>query len=93
LCKQKKNMKKIFYLLPVLLLFSCTENQRAKSWGGNANLDLPKGEKLVTVTWKESEIWYLTRPMRVDEVAETYKFHESSNFGIMEGTVTIVEHK
>jgi hypothetical protein len=86
-------MRKILYLLPVLLLFGCTENQRAKNWGGNAKLDLPKGEKLITVTWKESEIWYLTRPMGVDEVAETYKFREESNFGIMEGTVTIIEHK
>ncbi len=93
MCKQKRKMKKIFYLLPVLLLFGCTENERAKSFGGDATIDLPNGQKLVTITWKETQLWYLTRPMRSDEAAETYKFHESSNFGILEGTVTVVEHK
>lgn len=86
-------MKKVLYVLPLLVLFGCTENQRAKSWGGDATLDLPKGEKLVNVTWKESQLWYLTRPMKSEETAETYVFHESSNYGVMEGTVTITEHK
>ena len=86
-------MKKVLYVLPLLVLFGCTENQRAKSWGGDATLDLPKGEKLVNVTWKESQLWYLTRPMKSEEIAETYVFHESSNYGVMEGTVTITEHK
>jgi hypothetical protein len=86
-------MKKILYVLPLLVLFGCTENERAKSWGGNTNLDLPKGQKLVNVTWKETQLWYLTRPMKSDDIAETYVFHESSNYGVMEGSVTIIEHK
>ena len=38
-------------------------------------------------------LWYLTKPMTEDDVAETYKFQESSDLGIMEGTVTVVETK
>jgi hypothetical protein len=34
-------------------LFSCTENSRIKNFGGEGDLDLPSGNKLVNVTWKE----------------------------------------
>jgi len=44
------------------------------------------------VTWKESEIWILTRDMREDDSVETYDFSEKSSWGILEGRVTIKEH-
>lgn len=31
--------------------------------------------------------------MSKDDIAETYKFVEDSNFGILEGSVTIIETK
>lgn len=65
----------------------------AKNYGGEYTINLPKGEKLVNVTWKDADIWYLTRPMTDKDVAETYKFQEDSTFNVMEGTVTIVESK
>ena len=82
-----------FVVLFGILTPSCTEQQRAKSWGGATTMDLPPGKKLVNVTWKQENFWYLTRSMRADEEAETYTFQESSAFGVMEGTVTIKEHK
>ena len=36
-------------------------------------------------------MWYLTRPMRDDEEPETHTFEQSSEFGVFEGTVTIIE--
>jgi len=65
----------------------------AKSWGGSTTLALPVNTKLVTITWKDTEIWYLTRPMRSDETAETYTFHEQSTVGILQGKVIITESK
>ena len=65
----------------------------AKNFGGDYTLKLPKNEKLVMVTWKDNSLWYLTKPMTEDDIAETYKFQESSDLGIMEGTVTVVETK
>lgn len=64
-----------------------------RSWGGEMTLDLPADQKLMKITWKDDSLWYLTRPMAPDEVAETYTFQESSNTGLLEGTVTINETK
>jgi hypothetical protein len=88
-------MKKLFFsaIAFSLLFSSCTENERAKNFGGNTTIDLPKGEKLVNVTWKEDELWYLTRPMTAADSAVNYTFREKSSFGVWEGTVTLKESK
>lgn len=75
----------------VLLSSGC--QTATKSFGGSMTLELDPGEKLVEITWKEESLWYLTRPMREDEEPEIYKFKQSSEFGIFEGTVTVVESK
>lgn len=64
-----------------------------ESFGGDYTLRLPKNEKLLMITWKDNSLWYLTKPMTEDDIAETYKFQESADLGIMEGTVTVVETK
>jgi hypothetical protein len=86
-----KSLTLISALTLGLLVASCTENQRAKSWGGTATIDLPVNTKLVSVTWKDANLWYITRPMRDGEKAETYKFQEESNFGALEGLYVITE--
>lgn len=75
------------------LTASCTENARVKAWGGTGDINLPAGQKLVNVTWKETQVWYLTRPMHKDETPETYKFQEESSWGMVEGTYIIHETK
>jgi hypothetical protein len=87
-------MKKLFLAIGVIaMLGSCTENSRVKNWGGDGTLTLPRGQKLINVTWKESQIWYLTRPMTPQDSCQVYTFHESSSWGVMEGTYTIIEVK
>ena len=87
-------MKKVFLVIGVIaMLGSCTENNRVKNWGGDGTLTLPRGQKLINVTWKESQIWYLTRPMTPQDSCQVYTFHESSSWGVMEGTYTIIEVK
>ena len=72
-----------------ILLSGC--QYTAKEWGGDVIVTLKPGEKLEEITWKNDSLWYLTRPMRDDEEAETHVFKQSSNFGVFEGTVTIIE--
>jgi hypothetical protein len=87
-------MKKVFLAIVLgVMATSCTENERVKDWGGEGTIKLPKGKKLVNVTWKETQIWYLTRNMDSNDVAETYEFHEESSYGVIEGTYKIVETK
>lgn len=74
-------------------LISCTENQRAKSYGGTMKVELPADTKLVSATWKDQELWYLHRPMRKDEAAETSVLVENSSFGLVEGQVKFIETK
>lgn len=87
------------HLLIILAMFTigylsgCTENNKAKEWGGTAEIKLPAGEKLVTATWKDDDLWYLTRPMLPGDSAVTYTFKEKSSFGMMEGTYIIHEVK
>ena len=88
-------MKKIFTVIAfAALLFtcsSCTEHTRARTWGGTESITLDPGQKLVEVTWKENNIWYLTEPMEEGYVPKTKIFQEDSRFGVMEGKVIFTE--
>jgi hypothetical protein len=84
-------MKKFLAILALTAFCGCTQQERAKAWGGTATTTLPPGEKLVVVTWKETNLWYLTRPMKEGEVPETYTFREDSSYGMVEGKVIIRE--
>ena len=64
-----------------------------KDYGGSTTIELEPNQKLEEITWKDDSLWYLTRPMIKEDVAETHTFQQSSNFGVFEGIVTIIEHK
>jgi hypothetical protein len=86
-------MKKVLILMGVVLMSSCTQNQRAKNWGGEATVDIPKGQRLIDVTWKEDQIWYLTEDMSEGYEPKTYNFLEESSYGMVEGKVIFKENK
>jgi len=69
----------------------CTDNGRTRNVGGVTTIELPANEKLENATWNGTDLWYLTRPMRPGETAETHVFKERSAFGSFEGRVTFVE--
>ena len=85
-------MKKIL-LVAILVLCGCTENDMTKNFGGTQTINVPAGQKVFDVTWKEGNLWYATRPFREDEVPEISTFHSKSNFGILEGKVIFKESK
>lgn len=82
-------MKKLFIgfmlVMTVITLFSCTSNQRAKNWGGSTSVDVPAGEVFVNATWKDANLWVIT----YNPAEKAYKMHECSEWGILQGTVTI----
>lgn len=82
----------IVTLLYAMLLVGCQAATR--EFGGNMTLELEPGQKLELITWKDNDsLWYCTRPMRDDEVPETHTYRQSSEWGVFEGTVTIVESR
>lgn len=89
----KKIISIILAIMMIATLTGCSCQYVTKNFGGEMTVYLDKNEKLVNVTWKEDSLWFLTKPMTEDDVAETYQFKEDSEFGIMEGIVTIVETK
>lgn len=87
-------MKKIVLgLLGIISLTSCTENNRARVWGGTETIQLEEGVRLVNVTWKgekgATDLWMLTK--KDTTKPSTYYFKEKSSFGVMEGQVIIIE--
>lgn len=91
-------MKKIIVSLAiavvvVLSCVSCTQQYRARNFGGNMTITLQPGEKLMMATWKDDNLFYLTEPMEEDYVPKTKILHESSSFGVMETTIKFVEQR
>jgi len=85
-------MKKLIIIaIAVISLTSCTENQRARSFGGTEVINLEAGTRLVNVTWKgkDASLWILTK--KDTTKATTYYFNEKSGFGVLEGQVIINE--
>jgi hypothetical protein len=86
-------LKLILAAILALSIPACTDQEMAKNFGGEAVTTLPKGTKLVNVTWKEDSLWLLTRKMEPGEQPQTYEFAESSSWGLFEGKVVIIESR
>jgi hypothetical protein len=79
-------MKKLMMILVTMVVMSsCTENVRARHFGGTEILALKPNEKVLNVTWKDNEMWVCTQ----DTITGVVYFREKSSWGVMEGTVII----
>lgn len=85
-------MKKVIAIILVALMLTGCQTA-TKDLGGEMTVELNPGQKLEEITWKDSNLWILTRPFREGEKSETHTFYEDSEWGVWEGTVTIIESK
>lgn len=69
----------------LLVVTSCTDNERARRFGGTEQVELKPNEVVLNVTWKENEMWICTK----DTTTNTVYFREKSSWGVMEGTVIL----
>jgi len=77
-------MKKYILGFGLLSIFaSCTDNQRARSYGGTEEIKLEPGEKFINITWKKDNMWVIT------EKEGVYYAREKSSYGIWEGTIIV----
>ena len=88
-----KNFIYPFIFVMMLCMVSC-DQYISRRFGGNTTINLQPGEKLVEVTWKnEADLWYLVEPMDSNYVPKTKVFKESSNLGVLSGSITFVESR
>ena len=93
------NLNESRALFVVLLTFlgfamtACTQNQRAKTFGGEITIQVPCDHVVFDVTWKGEDVWYATQPPMADWRPERKSFIEASSYGVIEGKVTLVESR
>ena len=82
-------MKKLFGLILitifVLSMVSCTDNSRARNFGGTETVLLKSNEEFVNITWKENDLWIIVK----DKNTGNYYAREKSQYGVWQGTVII----
>lgn len=81
-------MKRLFALLLLAVLFitiGCTPQSRARNFGGTENVQLKPNEVMINVTWKDDNLWILTK----DTLTGVRYFRESSSWGVWEGEIII----
>jgi hypothetical protein len=78
----------------IFIAWTFSAQWRARNWGGTFDVHVEAGHKFVNATWKDADLWILSRPAKEGETFETepYIFKESSTLGFAEGTVRIYEH-
>lgn len=87
-------MKKFIILAVIALtLSSCTENQRARTFGGTATINVEKGKKVMMATWKDEDLFYMVEDMEPDYVPHNKELIESSSFGVIESKVVFKESR
>lgn len=85
--------KLILVMIALSVMVTGCAQRMSRDFGGASSIDLPKGEKLMLVTWKGDSLWTLTEPMENGYHAKVYKYREHSAHGVLQGTVTIREHE
>lgn len=87
---KKKLIAILFGAIAILNLCGCQQTM-ARKFGGDMTVELEPNQKLEMITWKDDDaLWYLTRPMTEDDVAETHTFQADTTFGIFEGMVILL---
>ena len=72
-------------LLFAVFISSCTKNKRTRTFGGKEEITLKANEKLINITWKESNMWLLTE----DTLTNIKYFRENSAWGVWEGEIIV----
>lgn len=73
------------------LLAGCPQQYITRKIGGEQTITLEKNQRLVNITWKDQNLWILTREREENESPRTYTYKENSLMGILEGQITIKE--
>lgn len=76
-----------------MTLTSCTEQERARQFGGTVKIQVEPGQKVMMATWKNNDLFYMVEPMEDDYIPKTKKLVESSSWRVMESEIIFIETK
>ena len=83
----------IVTIVIVFSFLSCTENQRARTFGGTATINVEPGKKVMMATWKDEDLFYMVEDMEPDYKPHDKTLIESSSFGVIESKVVFKESR
>jgi len=86
----------ILGLIPVagfVAMTACTDNQRAKVFGGSMSVQVPCDQQVFDVTWKGEDLWYATQPAPSGWTPQSKRFTEYSSYGMIQGEVVLNESR
>lgn len=87
-------MKNIIAIIIIFLGFSsCTENYRARNFGGTTTINVEKGKKVMMATWKGDDLFYMVEDMEEDYIPHDKELIESSSWGVIESNVIFKESR
>lgn len=85
-----KQILSIFAMLVATTANAGVDQILSRSFGGTQEIELNEGERLINITWKKDVLWILTTK-DASTSPRVYEFKENSVFGVLEGTVKIIE--
>lgn len=89
----KKLIRLSLALFIMLAISSCTQNQRARNFGGTMEVKVKPGYKVTMATWKGDNLFYMIEEMDPAYEPKEKTLVEDASFGILETKVVFVESR
>jgi hypothetical protein len=79
----------------IILIFAHRQKiSDAHRWNTARTVMLPQGRKIVGATWKDNNLWVLTRPAAEIEISDEVMYlDEHSGWGVLSGHIVLQETK
>lgn len=75
--------KVLMVAITLLALTSCTEQDRARHYGGTESVKLAPQERFINATWKGTDLWIVVQ----DTTTGVFYMKENSALGVLEGKI------
>lgn len=71
--------------ITLIAFISCTDNQRARKFGGTETVSISPNEKFINIAWRGDDLWLVLQ----DTISGEIYAREKSSYGIVQGKIII----
>lgn len=75
------------------IFISCTKQSMSRQFGNDIVINVERGYKVTSATWKENNLFYFIESMENNYQPHKKMFIESSSYGIIESKVIFKESR